>query len=258
MLSSVNPDLRKRIQWGLPAAILTITIIFAGGPEASFLTALVCGLQAWKEYARMMNFRDRVLFHFGGYALIFSFFNYTCWIGSLNFGALWLTWVLGFAFLYLEMRFFPTPTRNLEFADPLDSWTVLSRFVVGILYVFLIFGFIGPLVSKPNGLGQELLLLTFASVFVGDSGAYLVGKKFGKRKLWPALSPKKTVEGALGGFVASVFAALVTYLAILFLTPREALGIWTCLGIGALAAPLAQAADLMESVMKRVGGRKDS
>ena len=57
--------------------------------------------------------------------------------------------------------------------------------------------------------GREALLALVLTIMVSDSAQYYVGRLVGRRPLAPAISPKKTVEGAVGGFVAGVLAALV-------------------------------------------------
>ena len=82
-----------------------------------------------------------------------------------------------------------------------------SSELVGFFYLISLFGFIIPIVQLP--LGRSYLFLLFLIVFMGDSAAYFVGLKFGKHRLAEKLSPKKSIEGAIGGMVASVAAAFL-------------------------------------------------
>jgi phosphatidate cytidylyltransferase len=90
-------------------------------------------------------------------------------------------------------------------------------------------------------------------VFSGDSGAYFVGRSLGRTKLYELISPKKTREGSIGGLVASAgFAAGVQLLFI----PEISLVTAIALGLG--GGILGQLGDLVESMLKRACGVKDS
>jgi phosphatidate cytidylyltransferase len=101
-------------------------------------------------------------------------------------------------------------------------------------------------------LHPRLLLVFLVSVWVNDSVAFLVGSQWGRRKLAPLLSPNKTWEGALGGFLGS---AMVGWggLAWLGIEPR-----WQLLGILLVSSIAAQLGDLVESMLKRAAEVKDS
>lgn len=97
------------------------------------------------------------------------------------------------------------------------------------------------------------LYFCLATVFMGDTGAYFVGVRFGKHKLVPRVSPKKSVEGALGGLIFSMVTAFA--LNLLFQLPFPwwfSILVGTCIGVSG------QIGDLIESAFKRAGGFKDS
>lgn len=100
--------------------------------------------------------------------------------------------------------------------------------------------------------GTLWLLLLYGSVAVGDSAAYYGGSTFGRHKLAPYLSPKKTVEGSLAGLVGSALTALLVAQWVPVLDPAEAVV------LGALLGLVGQAGDLIESSLKRAAGVKDS
>ncbi|HEU5360520.1 MAG TPA: phosphatidate cytidylyltransferase [Candidatus Deferrimicrobiaceae bacterium] len=101
--------------------------------------------------------------------------------------------------------------------------------------------------------GERWIFLGLVAVFAGDTFAYIVGKRFGKRPLSPKISPNKTVEGAIGGLAASVL--LGTGYGALFLP--EVLPWFVALG-SAVIGIAGQAGDLFESLLKRAAGVKDS
>lgn len=84
-----------------------------------------------------------------------------------------------------------------------------------------------------------------------DTGGYLVGRRYGTHKLWPAVSPGKTWEGTIAGTVLAVAVSLVTVRVLGLSIPQA-------VGLGVLIAVLAQFGDLVESVIKRQVGVKDA
>jgi phosphatidate cytidylyltransferase len=99
--------------------------------------------------------------------------------------------------------------------------------------------------------GDALLAIVVFGTAACDSGAYLIGSRFGRTKFAPVLSPKKTWEGTIGGFVASV--AVVVLAAWLF-----NLQVLPAVGWGILLALAVIGGDLVESLIKRSVGAKDS
>ncbi|HLR01573.1 MAG TPA: phosphatidate cytidylyltransferase [Virgibacillus sp.] len=101
--------------------------------------------------------------------------------------------------------------------------------------------------------GLSYLLYALFIVWATDTGAYFFGRSLGKRKLMPAISPKKTVEGALGGILCACIVAIVFQLIKPFSVPM--IGI---IGITISASMVGQLGDLVESAFKRHFGVKDS
>lgn len=121
----------------------------------------------------------------------------------------------------------------------------------GIVYCGFFFGHY--LLLRPQPHGWQLILTTFVASFLGDTAAYFSGRRFGKTPLYPAVSPKKTVEGALGGLAGSIVGVLVAKLLYF-----DALGYPAAFLFGAFFGAVGQVGDLIESLMKRSTGVKDS
>lgn len=103
------------------------------------------------------------------------------------------------------------------------------------------------------------ILFLFLAVFLTDTGAYFIGKRFGKHKLAPHLSPKKTIEGAIGGIVIGTFAAAV-FIFILQFIPSLRLGVKPSIHFILIALMLSVASefgDLFASKVKRYFNKKD-
>ena len=142
--------------------------------------------------------------------------------------------------------------------DGLQSWmaTVFGAFYISLLSFIIRVGHVGPDVpaSAPlNLIGAERgwILMLLLAVWAFDTGAYLVGRTFGRTKFLSHISPSKTVEGVVGGVVVSTLA-VAAMLWGLGQNPLHALI------LGPLTALAAQAGDLAESVIKRSAGAKDS
>ena len=122
--------------------------------------------------------------------------------------------------------------------------------LLGIYYVGFAFAHAELLRQLPHGNGVFLDVLI--GTFVGDTGAYLGGRLFGRRPLAPAVSPNKTVEGLVIGMFAAILAVFLAGLYQTWLSQGHAI----LLGVAvAIVAPLG---DLFESVLKRDAGAKDS
>jgi phosphatidate cytidylyltransferase len=103
--------------------------------------------------------------------------------------------------------------------------------------------------------GRRWIFFLFFVIFAGDTGAYYAGHRWGRHKLWPAVSPGKTVEGAVGGLLSSLATALLVGKLLLSLGE---FGITFLLSLGLVIALAGQMGDLMESMLKRVSQVKDA
>ncbi len=122
---------------------------------------------------------------------------------------------------------------------------------IGAAYVGFLFPFFALLRNSPSGI--YTLLLVILLTVVSDSGAYFVGRFMGRTKLAPSVSPNKTVEGAVGGLVATVVAGWL-----LFKMIGGTWDIGRILLFAAIVSILAQLGDLAGSALKRAAGVKDS
>ena len=121
----------------------------------------------------------------------------------------------------------------------------------GAAYVGVLFPYFALLRNRPGGVNSVIAVVLLA--VASDTGAYFVGRRIGRRKLAEHVSPNKTVEGAIGGMIATVVAGLL-------LSPMFAPG-WhlvTVMFFCAMISLLAQLGDLAGSAFKRAAGVKDS
>ncbi|MFA6319035.1 MAG: phosphatidate cytidylyltransferase [Elusimicrobiota bacterium] len=140
-----------------------------------------------------------------------------------------------------------------EMARSQRSLEGLALSVFGVVFLGLTLAHLSLIRSlRPDG--ERLTFALFAAVWVMDTAAYAVGKTLGSRKLAETLSPKKTWEGAIAGFAASLAVVLAFRAAFL----PSALSPAAALGLGAVIGVCGQLSDLAESMIKRAVGAKDS
>jgi phosphatidate cytidylyltransferase len=131
-----------------------------------------------------------------------------------------------------------------------DALGLAAASVFPMLYIGMP---IGAMVALRTLRGREALFLLLLTVMVSDTAQYYTGRAFGRRLLAPAISPKKTIEGAMGGFV---FGALVMAIVGAWWAPGIPVALRAMLGVAVVA--LGIAGDLFESMLKRSAGVKDS
>jgi phosphatidate cytidylyltransferase len=138
--------------------------------------------------------------------------------------------------------------RPRSFGDAIMDWiyTAAGAFYIGwALSLFLLL--------RVHANGFEWVMVVLLGTFATDTGAFIIGKAFGRRALAPRISPNKTWEGAIGGFIFGTGAVLA--LVSLFALP---VSMFEGIVLGTLVGVSAQVGDLMESMMKRASGVKDA
>lgn len=144
--------------------------------------------------------------------------------------------------------------QHFNFASNHDSHARMLKLAAGALAVIPAWCAVAWIHAEQPG-GHRWLLVALAAVWAADSGAYFAGRRFGRRKLCPTISPNKTVEGMAGGLLA----ALLVGLAVATLLAGASLAQWPAIAIVVLlAAGASVVGDLFESLLKRHVGVKDS
>lgn len=149
-------------------------------------------------------------------------------------------------FFLLFSLFFLFRFQTIESVHHHFSWILLGWF-----YLPLLLGHLVPLRQLEHG--QRWIFLTLMVIMGCDTLAYFVGSRFGKHKLYPAVSPNKSIEGAIGGLIGSVIAVLLAKYSFMPL-----IGIADGVLIGLLLGTAGQLGDLFESLLKRACKVKDS
>ena len=152
---------------------------------------------------------------------------------------------------------------ELKFHDSMRvaqvSWGFFGALIVPYLMLSLVRIFqmdFQPVGETNFHVGQFIVLLPLLAAWGADTCALFAGMLFGKHKLAPVVSPKKTVEGAVGGVVGGAVLVLIAALIMNALMGLE-MPVWAALVLGAAGAVLGEVGDLSFSVIKRQTGIKD-
>ncbi|MDD5680337.1 MAG: phosphatidate cytidylyltransferase [Candidatus Omnitrophica bacterium] len=157
--------------------------------------------------------------------------------------------VVVFSIVLFAIFIFARQFAKKDGSDILAS-TAITLF--GILYISWFFTFLIKLKYLPNG--DNIVLFLILLTEGGDAGAYFVGSSMGKHLLIPRISPKKTIEGTLGGFVTTIILAVLCKL----LLPLPEMSMPQILIAAVLIGIICPIGDLAESLFKRDCGVKDS
>ncbi|MFD1177227.1 phosphatidate cytidylyltransferase [Paenibacillus puldeungensis] len=234
--------MKQRLITGIIAGGLFLGICWLGGLTYHVLI-MIMALIGYYEFVRMTK-----LPAFGGTAVL-------GYLGVLYitfpWGLLDVTIPLGtFPALWLLMLLFLTVTVISKNEIPIGQVALL---LLGVVYIGIGFTSIAETRNTADGHGLFWTFLMLSAIWSSDAGAYFTGRKFGKNKLWPAISPNKTVEGALGGVLLAVVVAVI-----FAMSSGGLLTVGRAVLLGVAAAVVGQMGDLIQSAYKRVYGIKDS
>lgn len=222
-------DLSKRTFSGLIGLILLIYIVLTGGYLFYFsiyLLSLV-GLREFYKAVENINIKPVYL------------------LGLLGTTGLFINTIMGNIYFDFIITLFILSALILLIINKKSSIQDISITILGVLYIpFLLF----HIIYLEN---TNYIWLIFIIAFGTDTFAYISGNFFGKNKLCPTISPKKTVEGAIGGIVGS------TGLIIIYSNYYNIESIWKMIILSIICSIASQLGDLVASKIKRISGIKD-
>ena len=229
------------------ASLLFVGIVFLPAGHLSLVLAAIIFLGGW-EWARLATLKpvESIIFYL---AIGFSMFALLQWPAELRVEQ-WLLWVSFIWWTWAAMMILRYEPKQVDHSRGMVR---LSKALMGLLTLVPAWWALVQLRGF-GAKGVEYLFYSFIIVWGADIGAYFVGKKLGKHKLAPRISPGKTIEGMLGGLLAvgaaSVFAAWY------FGHTHTRLLIFILLSL--IVAVYSVLGDLLESLLKRQVGLKDS
>ena len=235
--SPARPDMLVRVVTGVGMAVLALVCLSLGPDATVVLATLVVGVCTFELFQAFhaRGFRPATVIAILGSVTIVPL--------AYNRGEFAFVFILPLVMVFTLLWF----VFEVVHTRPMVNVAVT---VGGFVYVGVIGGFAGLLLTSENGVG--LLLGVAIPVIAYDILGYLVGSQLGKTRLAPAISPNKTVEGLIGGMTGSI---IVSVLIVKQITPWG--NLTDALALGITVAFMAPLGDLSESMLKRDLGIKD-
>lgn len=232
--------MKQRIITAVAAAAVFLPIVIFGGWPFILMVYLIASVALYEA----LKMKKLDFFSVPGIISLFLLWifmiptQYSDLLESLNYTKLEL-FMLG---VLLFLTYTVITKNRFTFEDV--AFSVLSALYVGLGFYFFI---------ETRDASLTFVFYSLFMVWATDSGAYFFGRAFGKRKLWPEISPNKTIEGFIGGILSAlVVAVLFTIFA------EMEVSVILLLAATAFLSVFGQIGDLVESAMKRYYNVKDS
>lgn len=230
-------EIYKRAITGIIYVVLLLSAVFLNSDAFDFLF-MAFGLACLFEYKRIVKLKGYYVFV--AYLALWWAYIYLIqkeWIINILLVATLVTDILLLYFLLSKKE---------------KVFTPIEKFLCGLLFLGGGCIFLTMIPYRGGGFEKILIMGIFILIWVNDSFAYLVGRKLGRTKLFPSVSPKKTIEGAAGGLV---FALIAAYIISIF---ENNLSILQWLILATVIVVTGNLGDLIESKFKRKAKIKDS
>ena len=233
------------------AAIITC---FLRAEAMILLFALVTGLTIW-EFTGLVNEKEHVTINrmICTVAGVYFFFAMAGYNSGLTPASVFIPYLVSIIYLLIAELY-------LIHGDPINNWayTMMSQIYIALpfsLLNVLAFRSVGPDITYT----YLIPLCVFVFLWMNDTGAYLCGSLLGKHKLFPRISPGKSWEGSIGGGILVMgIAVLIWYLTEQYSVNELNLNAFEWAGLGLTVVIFGTWGDLIESLLKRTLGIKDS
>jgi phosphatidate cytidylyltransferase len=246
--------LKHRIQSGLLLSMALLAGVFFLNPWAVLVVLLtVCGL-ALVEFYALLDARQIPHFKIVGVVSGLILVAGT-WLASQRSREMGVEVESILLFFVLGAVFF----RQIFFRDSERPWETMAGSFLGVLYVAFLFNFVVKLLAlEDERAGRLLLLYLVCVVKFTDMGAFFIGCAIGRHKLIPRISPAKSWEGVIGGVMTGMVASVAYAHFLDYRIGHYRFHIHDALLIGFVLAVAGVIGDLIESLLKRASGVKDS
>jgi phosphatidate cytidylyltransferase len=241
----MSSELGKRVATGVVGGAVLVALIVWGGWPGIFLLTTIISLAMVFEYSSIVyTLSDQVEKRYALLCVAWFVALSSLLAAHAEFETLIVCFMVYFTYYLVTAGRHAGPAFSTHFQE-------LALSVFGLIYLAFIPFFLPRIHQSANGIEWTIVFLLV--VFAGDTGAYFAGKKYGKTKLYPVISPKKTREGAAGGLAAGYALALISKATFFRVMPWGAVFV-----MPALVGAVAQVGDLCESMVKRAYDKKDS
>jgi phosphatidate cytidylyltransferase len=229
--------LLRRSLSGIIYVLLFISAILLS-KESYIVLITICGFLCIWEFTKMIALKNYAAYIFYAFVLFLMIQRQDSYATVLVLSVTLLS------SLFLVYQLFAK--KQIVFSNDRSKLGVTIRYVIFSICFLVLLPF------HKNSFHPYLMISILSIIWINDSFAFLVGKNFGSRKLFPSVSPKKTVEGFLGGLTFSLLAAfLISKLNVDF-------SLLNWLIIGLIVSVVGTIGDLVESKFKRQAKIKDS
>ncbi len=228
--------MKNRVITAIIGAAIFLFLLVIGGLSFSAFIFLITAI-GYYEYIRMHKLRILSIESVWGLLAITLIFIDNIFLAGVNSFVIVLIMIAGYFFIMLSSK------NQVNF-------DTISYITLGVIY--LAFSFVAILEVRAMEDGLLLILFVLAITWGSDIGAFFVGSKFGKKRLAPSISPKKSIEGALGG----ILFAFIVSLGFIFIFTETNILLIVLVAIG--ISIVGQCGDLIESALKRLKNVKDS
>ena len=231
--------MKQRIQTAILALIVFIPFVIYGGWPFTLFVYFLATI-ALVELIRMRKGASNIIPLLLGIALV--------WVVLLQITGdtipgVWFTKIEGVVLFVMLLLAYTVLAKN-KFSFDDAGFILIAAIYVGIGFYYLI---------ETRAAGLNYIFFVLFVIWATDTGAYFFGRALGKKKLWPIISPNKTIEGALGG----IFAACVVGIVFQLIHPFD-FSMITIVGVSVFVSVAGQIGDLVESAFKRHYDVKDS
>lgn len=261
----MNETLKRTISGGVYIVLLLTSILYS--TESFLILFGIFLIIAIYEFCNIIkiNRLPPLLFGISSYTLITLICNYNIIftktvneIFNANFNFYINTNLLDLILLAINLLV-SVKCLFFLFNEKIKQISFASKYIYLIGYIILPFIFVTKISFGENNYNPKIIVGLFIMVWVNDTFAYLVGKSIGKHKLLEKVSPKKTIEGFIGGVVFAVISGFL--ISKFYIQPNpnfsnKSILIWITMAI--IVGFIGTIGDLIESKFKRVAGVKDS
>lgn len=239
-------DLSTRVITALIFAVLFLFCVIYSWWSLVFIFGLfsMIGLYEYRQIVDKItpmqeDSYDMALFWVNGLCV----YLITCWVGTGH-----LSW--NYSFITLIIIIIPMVVKSWFLPD--YSWKEALAYAWGYIWIVIPMGMATYFSFYRGDFDPRLIIYLLIIIWIHDIMAYFIGRRFGRTKMMPSISPKKTIEGFLGGVLGAILMSLI----IGQFDSTFSLRNW--LSIGLVVSIFASSGDLFESWLKRMAGIKDS
>ena len=237
--------MKTRVAFGVAGAIVVILALFVFPPIVAQVLMMALSVAAAQEFTAAIAGKQNKGLQLAAMLLALGM----SWAGARDsYNPYWTRGMLyiGIVVLFIIL---------LRCHKQIGFTEIAGAYVGGIILPYMLMSLI-RMFTMEGGNGALYLLVPLLAAWGSDTCALFAGMAFGKHKLAPVISPKKTIEGSVGGVVGATVLLVIYGIAVSSLTDTT-LSVPLCIAVGIFGAVLGQVGDLSFSIVKRKSGIKD-